>query len=129
MAEPCTAVKGDGERCNVRAGIGPSGLCVWHDPNRAVEAAAMRSRGGSFPRGKTVVPEDLPGGPPETLEDVILWASWATVAVATGRIDARTSREISSMLTTLRFALERRDLKRQVEALTRQVEALRREGK
>lgn len=108
-------------------GLSDSGLCVWHDPKRRAEAAAMRKRGGRATANRsTVGPDDLPGGPPESFDDIVRWASWATWAVSQGLIDVRTSREVSTMLTTLRYALEKRDVETELKELRKEYEKLKR---
>lgn len=126
----CHATKADGSACGAVANIGASGFCVWHDPDRQAEAATLRHRGATSDKRSPIITVEasaLPtAGPPESIADVVSWAAWATRAVAMGVIDARTAREISSLLTTLRHSLERRDLAKQVETLRRQVQELKR---
>jgi len=88
--------------------------------------AADRARGGRNTRIKprTVDPADLPGPAPKTLEDVVVWASWATQAVATGQIDHRTSREIATMLAQLRGGIEKAHLERELRELRATVKRL-----
>lgn len=85
-------------------------LCIWHDPQRRDEArrrqvaggkaTAAKSKRGGRPGSETRVVElaDTPGAAPETLEDATRWASWAVVAVATGKIDRATGREVGGLL-------------------------------
>jgi hypothetical protein len=63
---------------------------------------------------------------PETLDDVVEWASWLVHAAATGRIDVLTARQISVGLGQLRSALEKRDLGRQVAAIRQDLEQVKR---
>src|SRR4051812_27853892 len=97
--------------------VGPDGFCIFHSPSRTEEAKAARVKGGEGRRKveiRTAAPNQLPGGRPETLDDVCSWASWTAWAVAGGIIDARTSREVNYGLQTLRFGLEKRDLGREL---------------
>lgn len=85
----CQAVTADGKPCrwSVAAGVQ---FCHHHDPARKRKKK---------PRTGAAVP--LPGPPPETVEDAVRWASWAVTAMATGKLDPRTGREIGSLLRAL----------------------------
>jgi hypothetical protein len=91
----CKSSRADGSRCEVTIAIDPvTGYCGRHAP----EPPPAEPRDSGV---RTIAPEEaLP--PPKTLQDVTEWASWATVAVATGKIDARTAREIATLLEVLR---------------------------
>ncbi len=123
-AERCRAITDAGEPCDVTAQLSAEGYCLWHDPQRRPQAQRARAKGGTTStalRGrqpKTVQPDELPGGPPESLDDVVRWAAWTAHSVGCGKIDARTAREISYALQTLRFGLaEQREVKRRLERL------------
>lgn len=124
----CTATTLEGVRCKQSTSLSPEGLCIWHDSTRREEADAARERGREKNRKpdniRTASPEQLPGGRPETLDDVVRWASWVAWAAASGVIDARTARETSYALQTLRYGLEKRDLGREVAELRRQLKDL-----
>ncbi len=121
MSEQCQGSTPDGTRCEIRSQI-VSGLCVWHDPDRRDEAAAMRRKGaaGRQPAQRTMVKTvstaETPGKLTD-LDDCVRWAAWVARAVATGKIDARTARETSYAIITLRGSLEKRDLARDLNKL------------
>ncbi len=71
-------------------------------------------------------PEEAPP-PPEALEDVAVWLRWLTVAVVTGRVDARTAHEATVALKELRPTLEKIDLDRRVKELEKQLKQARKE--
>ena len=76
-----------------------------------------------------VAAKDTPtGGPPKTLDDVVAWASWTVFAAATGVLDDKTAREVNRSLTTLRMALEKRDLEKRVHELERELKPLRKKA-
>ena len=120
----CVAVGLNGQRCRIRSGLCPGcGCCLWHCEHRRPEAAAARKRGAkatasvtasrSVARGRVrVLPDDqLPtSGPPANLDDLCAWASWLSVEIATGRVDAITGREVCRALGVLRGGLEKRDI-------------------
>ena len=116
-----------GEPCGAELGLGESGLCRLHDPERAAEVLAMRQAGGRGRAGfrRTADPE-LPANvprAPETLEDAVAWSSWAMHAVAVGEIDARTGHEIGYLVNAFKAAVEKRDLQREIEALRAELAA------
>lgn len=124
----CTATTLEGVRCKQSTSLSPEGLCIWHDSTRREEAQAARVKGGEGKRKteiRTVSTDQLPGERPQSLDDVCLWASWSAWAVASGQIDARTSREVNYSLQTLRFGLEKRDLARKVDQLQADIDGLK----
>ena len=128
----CEHIKADGERCKVTWGVSESsGRCFCHCPERAEERAESRRKGqaqSAHVRRRSVfrtVPPDRAPPRPETIEDAAAWSSWATLAVATGQLDARTAREIAGLLRVLVSAVEKGALTAQVAELKRQVAALR----
>jgi hypothetical protein len=116
----CKATTPEGAPCRQTTSVSPeTGLCIWHDEARREEANAARERGREKrrrPEARTVTPDVAPATP-RTLEDAVTYAAWAVTAVTTGVIDARTAREISTLLTTFRMGLEKRDLLRQITEL------------
>ena len=109
-----------------------------HDPARKPAADAARAAGaattGALAAAKrgakyhTVTPDQLPQRlPPRTVDDVVRWSSWAGWAVTTGLIDPGTSRELCRSLTTLKDALNKRDLLRRIRVLEKLVTQYERE--
>jgi hypothetical protein len=130
LMNTCTFTKDDGTRCQVSNGLSDAGLCIWHDPERRQQVAEMRSKGARTANPKrakhtarTVSAEDAPPAP-ESLEDCVRWSSWLTVAVTTGVLDARTTKEAVQAIRELRASLEKRDLEREVADLKRQLAAI-----
>jgi len=133
MAErpQCVARKRTGDRCGVRWGLSPEGLCLMHDPLRRHVADEARRAGarttGAVPpvppsNGKHTVrvvpPHAVPGGrPPKTLDDCVRWASWLAFAAVTGLLDGVTVREGNRSLATLKDSFHKRDLQAEVRRL------------
>lgn len=87
----CQGKTSDGQPCrwSVKAGVQ---FCHHHNPDRKRKRKRKPRTGAAVP---------LPGPPPETVEDAVRWASWAVTAMATGKLDPRTGREIGSLLRAL----------------------------
>jgi hypothetical protein len=137
----CRYIKEDGTRCQQKVGLSPEGYCIWHDPERQEEAQRRRQRGGEVAgalakvRGRSrrtvrVVPESEALPPPETMEDALKWASWATWAVTVGKIDARTCHEIGYTLRAFLDGKKRADdWDRRVKELQAKIGELQKAGK
>jgi hypothetical protein len=123
----CGAPTETGEPCRQVVGIGnASGKCIWHDPERAQEALAARTKGGLSAHEREPGPEDTPApAEPKTLGDVIAWHSWIAGALARGQIDKATATGLAYNLQQLRAALVSRDLEKEVEELRAQIATLR----
>lgn len=123
----CGAPTLDGGTCRQIVGVGGSGRCIHHDPERAEAAADMRRRGGAAahpPRERK--PDDVPPPPePTTLAGVCVWHSWTATALARGQLDRGTASGLTYCLQQLRGALVSRDLELEVEELRGQVAALK----
>lgn len=114
----CEHIKDNGERCAVTGNLRPTpaGLrCLWHDEGRRREAREARRRGQKSAikarakdRIQTVEAEEAPPMP-KTLDEVVEWLAWLSVAVVTGRVDARTAKEATTAVDKLRLALKDRD--------------------
>lgn len=127
--ESCVFVKDDGERCKTTFGLSKAGLCFTHDPERARKRLKARRNGAKTAnRGiRTVDATDTPGEL-DSLEDVARWLKWTALALATGKIDARTGSEITKALKELRPTLERLATEAEVKALREQLRDLKRES-
>ncbi len=127
----CRAITEGGTRCKIQNSLSEDGLCLWHDPERAEEAARARRRGGRnggrVPKIRTAGMDEVPD-PPQSVEDVVAWTSWATWAVATGKIDSRTAHEIGYLARALHAGLEKVDLSEEVEELRAMIERLQAGG-
>ena len=123
-----------GEPCAQGLNLSPlNGLCLQHDPDRAVEAlqvvqGAGRASGVSRREARHAAPEDVPPVA-KTLEDAVEWAAWAMHATACGRIDDSVGRTISTLVNSFKSAVEKRDLLREIENLRAQVDTLRKPRK
>lgn len=131
MSERCSAVRNDGQRCEVDFGLNPAnGRCWHHDPERAKSRKRARAQGGrttsSMQRARwsrTVSPDEVMEDP-QTVADAVRWASWLPRAIATGEIDKATGREINSSLKTFVALYEKSELEGEVAELRRKLEAL-----
>jgi hypothetical protein len=108
------------------------GLCLSHCEHRREQVAAARLKGNQSnkrqERLRVVQAKDVPGGKaPESLGDVIAWASWCAFAAATGLLDGITVREINRSLGTLKVGLEKRDYERRIRELDKDRKALQEE--
>lgn len=127
-SERCGYQKGDGELCRVDFALCDChGQCFHHAPCCAEKRKEARKRGGKNAHGgkkgvRTVPVGDAPD-PPESLEDAVVWASWATYAVATGQIDARTGHEIGYLIRALQDGLKAVDMEARVEELEERLKA------
>src|SRR5665213_2920480 len=126
MREVCKGTKADGSPCTVTLGLGPTGLCLSHDPDPARQEArrAVRSAGGKASgAAKRKRAEELKaaivearaksGDTPaemKTLDDAVKWSAWAARGVALGTLDARAAHEIAVLVREFRMALEKRDI-------------------
>lgn len=126
----CVFVKDDGERCRTTFGLSHAGLCFTHDPARARKRMKARRNGAKAAnRGiRTVALEDTPGSL-ESLEDVARWLRWVAIALATGKVDARTGSEIVKSLKELRPTLERLATEAEVKELRAMMAEMKREMK
>lgn len=59
MQEQCSGTNKQGERCRARALPG-SDFCISHDPNRVVELAEWRRKGGRAKSNKARIRKQLP---------------------------------------------------------------------
>lgn len=67
-----------------------------------------------------VTPDALPTAePPEDLDAIVKWSAWTAWAVATGKIDPVTAREMSHSLQVAKTAEEKRTLLRRLRTLER----------
>lgn len=129
----CTHRKADGTECRAPALLDGSGLCAMHAPHLAEKMRRARTRGGraAGPRRRpaeriqVALPEEAPP-PPQTLEDAVRWASWATHAVTTGRIHPKVAGEVARLLKEFRAALEKRAIEGELDELRAKLETLTR---
>lgn len=63
---------------------------------------------------------------PKTLEDAVAWASWTIHSVATGLVTTQQAREIANTIKVFIDAIEKRDVRGEIEELREAVAELRR---
>ncbi len=73
---------------------------------------------------RVVEAREVPGGrAPETLDDIIKWAAWLSFAAVTGTLDPSSVREANRSLSTLKVALEKKDLLDRIRGLEGELKA------
>lgn len=116
----CQAMNAQGEQCRAPALI-KERFCVTHHPDHQEARQESRRRGGVNARSARstirIVDEADTPGTIETLEDVANWLRWCAMAVATGKLDARTGHEIVAALKELRPTLEKVGIEEEVRKL------------
>jgi hypothetical protein len=53
-------------------------------------------------------------GPLETMADCVRWAAWCAQAVATGALDPKTAREVTSAVRECRSSIDKAELEAQL---------------
>lgn len=129
-SERCGAPKNDGQPCGVTFGLCEChGRCFTHAPCREAERDAARRRGAdrtNRPDG-SLPPGEVPP-PPENLRDAVVWAAWASHAVATGDLDTARANSTARLLKEFRNALERGEARAGFEETRRKLEELHGDG-
>jgi hypothetical protein len=124
----CKGIVKGGARCRITNGLSAAGLCRNHDPKRADEMQAFRSKGGTIARARQHrrnVAKDLLPGELKSMADATRWAAWTAEMVSIGAIDTKTAREVSCALREFRSGLEKAELQRELEKLQAEVKRLR----
>jgi hypothetical protein len=125
----CKGITRGGERCRITNDLNAkTQLCRNHDPTRADQMQALRSKGGVIARARQHrrnVARDLLPGELKTMDDAVVWAAWTAEMVSIGAIDVRTAREVSCALREFRAGLEKVELQRELEKLQAEVKRLR----
>ena len=126
--ERCAATTESGEPCQSTVGIQSDGKCWFHSDLTVEARQQAASRGGKSSRKSKVrvASQDEVPRPPESLDDIVAWASWCAYATAVGLIDSGTSRQVTQALGELRRAIDKRDLSVEIEELRAQVKQLKR---
>lgn len=127
----CRHPKADsGEPCQSFASCDECGRCWAHCKHNEEERAAARKKGGHATAQRrsedeqVVPPGDAPAAP-ETLEDAVRWASWASLQVATGKLDTSRANSVARLLSEFRKLLEKsesREALEKVEEMRRKLE-------
>lgn len=128
--QTCGARKDDGGNCGTYFGLcSECGRCFAHCEHREDRMARARSRGGyAATKGSGTLPPGEVPPPPETLEDAVLWAAWASHAVATGELGTTRANAAARLLKEFRQALERHESAEKLEEIRRRVEELGDDG-
>lgn len=132
-AEPtravCGAPKADGTTCRSSFGLGASGRCLAHDPDRRELSRASRAAGGRAAgiarREKRDAAKAQPPAnvPPvmRSLDDAVAVAAWITDGVLRGTIDARTAEAATKSVRQFQLGEEKATLLARIKALEAQL--------
>lgn len=129
--EYCRAIKDDETQCGQRVGAGRV-FCVWHDPERAEEAVAVREAGRERHRERLAARARpcVPGEPaPEiapNLEGLVQAAAWGVRALIAGDLDVKRADSLFRGLGTLHRLVERRALEEELLEAKTALDDLRR---
>jgi hypothetical protein len=115
MKRQCRHKRADGKRCQANA-TARSGLCFFHDPERAAERLKAQRSGGLRNKGTSLPPAtrdcDL-----KSVGDVVTLLGTTINQVRRGQLDPRISNAVGYLAATLLKALELGDLARRVSDL------------
>lgn len=123
---PCQATNAQGEPCGApESVVDESGYCSAHRSEEEHRKASMA--GGQATKEKFAKPdlrdEDLPPAP-TGIDDVKEWLSFATRAVADGRLDAKQGRTLGYLCRAYLDALEKGDVAEDLEELREKIAKL-----
>jgi hypothetical protein len=121
----CTAQKADGSPCRAAALPGKE-HCLFHDPERAAERDAARSRGGRASHKPPAVVADAEDVAFTTVPDVVRFLAATASQVRRGELDCRLGNCLTYIAATALRAIQPDDTARQVAELKAQVEEIRR---
>ena len=112
-ARGCISKKADGSDCGSAAKTG-SNFCLWHDPERAAEAAAVRALGGTrrLATGKSEYP-----GPIATTQDLVDTLNLAIADCWGMEMSERRMRSLSPLLKILRDLVPDLEVDRRLSTL------------
>jgi len=97
----------------------------FEDRSKGGRTSNARQRARKMGAVRIVAAADLPGAL-ETLDDAVRWAAWAAEAIATGKLDRATGREVGSVLRVFVDGRQRLDrVDERVRRLQEQIAALR----
>lgn len=113
----CQATKQDGSPCLARPAPGET-LCTFHDPKRAEERAAGRSKGGeSRSRPRVVVPGDQPDLGLNDIGDVCVLLGNTINQVRKGTLDVKVASTVGYLASILIRAIEGGELEKRLAIL------------
>ncbi len=129
----CNAFNLEGERCGQNT-VGENRLCIWHDPDRVAEAAEARRLGQERYREvraeeaqrAAVAADDLPPDLELSIPGLLRRLAWLHQAVAAGRIEPDTARELRATITQMRMLVRDRDVEDRLRAALSEVRELKR---
>ena len=129
----CLGMNGEGQPC----GSSPypdatDGRCLWHseDPKVRARATQARSRGGKNTRkahARYLLDSEVLAAP-KTIEDLRDWAHFLVWAIATGRIDPRTSDSVTRAIKVAMDASDGSDLRDRLAELEATLAEVKRSG-
>jgi hypothetical protein len=127
--DQCVHIKDDGNRCEVKRALEEtsSGLkCIWHDPARKEEAAAIRTKGRDKAniRNRQVLEDENCPPAPESAADVVTWSSRMAREIALGTLDPKRAQQITNSLKLFLESIKVADLERKIAELTKELERL-----
>lgn len=115
MKRQCRYKRPDGRECQANA-IARSGLCFFHDPERAADRSEAQRAGGLRNKG-TSLPADTPDFEMRNVRDVVAMLGLTINQVRRGQIDPRVSNAVGYLSGTLLKAFEIGSLEQRVSAL------------
>ena len=117
MAKACRFRKPNGERCRADAQAGKD-LCVFHDPDRAIDGQRARRNGGlNRSRSATVLPADTPDHPLGNTNDVSALLGDSINRLRRGELDPKVANAMGYLASVLLRALEQGPLEERLAKL------------
>lgn len=128
MTRQCRDTNAAGEPCGSPF-VGEDGYCAAHGPNGSARMSARGAKGAEATARKmagkgTVKANEVPGGPPETMQDAAKWASWIPWAVTTGKLDAKLGDVAVRAIREFRAAHEKAALESEIKELRAKMEEM-----
>ena len=106
MANQCSFRKKDGSRCGANAQPA-NGLCVFHDPARAVDGRRARKAGGiRRSQAAAVLPVHTPDHPLGNTLDVSAFLAHSINQLRRGQLDPRVANAVGYLTSVLLRSLE-----------------------
>lgn len=111
----CRYKRPDGRGCRANA-IARSGLCFFHDPERAAERSQAQRAGGLRNKGASL-PADTPDCDLNNVGDVVTLLGTTIIQVRRGQVDPRVANSVGYLSGILLKALEVGALEQRVSDL------------
>lgn len=130
--DTCHALNAKGEPCGSPPEVVEDGYCPAHRDDDPDHMSGIGRKGAESTARKLQRPppelEDDLGPvppPPENVEDIKRWLSWAMAAVASERIDQKTARQIGYLARALLDTLQKLDVEEELTELREQIQKFR----